>query len=230
VLGRRRRDLYYTFDFLLAESERRRLPSTYYFMAGVTDPRFDGPYYLNEGWAKELIHTVASKGHRVGLHPSYETFLDPAAIRAEVGRLQAVCSEIPEPKIAIRDSRQHFLRWRYPDTWRHLEAAGIATDASLGFPDHVGFRAGTCRSFATFDSVERRPLALRAIPLIAMDVTLTSYMKLERAEILATVEKLASKCRQAGGKFSLLWHNSSLLTPSAKKLYTDTLDRLASLA
>ena len=74
-------DPYYTFDELMAASERRGLRSAFYFMAGSSDPRFDGTYRLDEPWVAALIARIHERGHEIGLHPSYLTYRDPGAAR-----------------------------------------------------------------------------------------------------------------------------------------------------
>ena len=54
--------------------------------------------------------------------------------------------------------RQHYLRWKSPDTWRILEKTGLKYDVTLSFADHEGFRCGICFPYKPFDVVENRIL------------------------------------------------------------------------
>jgi hypothetical protein len=88
---------------------------------------------------------------------------------------------------------------------------GLSYDASLGFPEHIGFRCGTAREFPVFDPTRSRQLRLRERPLVAMDVTMTDYMGLGPEECLATLENLWSSIRQLGGTLEVLIHNCNPL-------------------
>jgi hypothetical protein len=48
----------------------------------------------------------------------------------------------------------------------------------MGYPDHVGFRAGTCTSFYFYNLNFELKTPLKIIPFAFMDVTLKNYMKL----------------------------------------------------
>jgi hypothetical protein len=50
---------------------------------------------------------------------------------------------------------------------------------------------------------------LRIHPLIAMDRTYLSYMKVRPHEAVADMVQLYQNCVHFGGTFQLLWHNSS---------------------
>ena len=49
------------------------------------------------------------------------------------------------------EDRQHYLRWRAPTTWQNWEDAGLDYDSTVGYADHVGFRAGTCYEYPIFN-------------------------------------------------------------------------------
>jgi hypothetical protein len=209
-----------TFDFLMDQGERRGLTGAFYFMAGRTDPRYDGDYSLQDRWIAALLRRVDERGHEIGLHPSYRTFRDPEALRAELERLRGACAAAgvrQEP----RGGRQHFLRWENPATWRAWAQAGLEYDASLGFSDVAGFRCGTSREYPVFDLLAGERLPLRERPLVVMEQAILA----PRPEAVAeAVAPLAAACRRAGSDLSLLWHNSSLQTAAERRAYAAALD------
>jgi hypothetical protein len=208
-----------TFDFIMDCSERRGLRSAFYFMAGRTNPDWDGPGDLGDPFVRRLLRRVDARGHEIGLHPSYETFRDPAALRAEHERLVAAC-EAAGVAQRPRGGRQHFLRWENPTTWRAWDEAGLEYDASLGFSDVAGFRCGTAREFPVFDLRARRRLGLRERPLVVMEQAVMG----PPAGVAAAVAPLAAACRRAGTGLSLLWHNSSLIARAERAAYEAALD------
>lgn len=214
-----------TFSFLMDTNERAGVVGDFYFMVTDRSCPLDATYDLEDPEIRGLLTTIHARGHRIGLHPSFETFLDAARTRDEFDRLRRSCE-----RLGIRQEswggRQHYLRWRNPDTWQNWEDAGLAYDASVGFADHVGFRAGTCLEFPVFNIRTGSPLALREKPLVAMEMTLLDpdYMGLGPTACLERLGRLAATCRRHGGTLSLLWHNTSLVTTAERRLYTDVLE------
>ncbi len=220
--GRLRRTLaddpYYSFDLIMDLSEERGLRSSFYFMAGRTDTRFDGIYSLEEHWVRDLIRRIHARGHEVGLHPSYGTFRDPSLIRGERDALVSACE-----RLGVRQEgwggRQHYLRWENPVTWRAWEEAELAYDSSLGYPRDPGFRCGTCCEYPVFDLLARRKLRLRELPLVVMEQAVID----SDGASMETIDRLRERCRMFGGQFTLLWHNSRLATARERRLYRTAL-------
>ena len=80
-----------------------------------------------------------------------------------------------------------------------------------------------CFDYPVFNLRTRRQLSLRERPLVAMDRTLVAYMELRPEELLEEVAELKRRCRLFQGDFTLLWHNSMLVTRRERRLYSDAL-------
>jgi hypothetical protein len=223
--GRRspERDVCNTFDFIMDRSERLGLRSAFFFIAGTSDPRFDGEYSLDHPWLRLLLRRIHARGHEIGLHPSYATYCDPERTASELERLRAICGHEGVRQEAW-GSRQHYLRFEAPTTWRHLDAAGIAYDSTLTFPEQPGFRCGVCFEYPVFDVTQRRRLDVRERPLIVMEVSLLQYQLLVYEDALARIVELKRTCRRFGGDFTLLWHNDHLVSRAERRLYGEALE------
>lgn len=213
-------DLANRFDLIMDVSERHGLVSQLNFIAGRTAPAYDGDYELDEPGIRALLRRIHARGHEIGLHPSYATYLDPSRVAAEWAALQRACVAEGVEQESF-GGRQHYLRWRNPATWRAWEGAGLAWDSSLGFADRSGFRCGTSRSYPAFDLERRRPLALRERPLVAMDATLLGYEGLDWDAAAERALALAAACHHHGGDFTLLVHNTTLASPRARRWYEE---------
>lgn len=211
-------DPYFCFDLIMDLSEERGLRSSFYFMTGRTDPRFDGEYSLREPWIEALIRRIHDRGHEIGLHPSYETFRDPELIRRERDVLIETCERLGVSQPAW-GGRQHYLRWENPITWRGWEEADLTYDSSLGYGDHPGFRCGTCHEYPVYDLLDRRPLRLRERPLVVMEIAVWDRGGQRTGSSLQTIDELRNRCRAFGGSFTLLWHNSRLASSRERRLY-----------
>jgi hypothetical protein len=209
-----------TFNFLMDVSEANSLQSAFYFKAGCTNRQFDEDYDLTAAPLRRILRRISERGHEIGLHPSYESFANPAQIRHEFSHLRRIAEE----EGVVQETwggRQHYLRWIAPTTWQHWEDVGLDYDSSVGFAGHVGFRCGTCRSFSVFNVVDRRPLRLTERPLLVMDNSLfgPEYMNLSEERAHSMVTALARQCRIFGGDLVLLWHNSCVASRRQKAFY-----------
>lgn len=217
-----------TFDFIMDLSEKYGIRSEFYFMTDHTAGPLDGgKYSIDEPEIKYLMQRIYERGHKIGFHASYNSYNDPQQTKEEFKKLVQVTE-----KLSIKQDswggRQHYLRFENPTTWQNWEDARLSYDSTVGFADHIGFRAGTCYEFPVFNLKTKKVLNLIEYPLIVMDVTLWSsnYMGLKLSEITERVINLSKICRYYEGIFTLLWHNSSLLTSSQRKFYVEILNSL----
>lgn len=212
-----------TYQKLLREivllSAERALDSTVYWKCSKKGPHDTG--YDPRGLRiRAHIAELRDQGVSLGIHPGYETFGSPQRFSEEVG---ALIELLGDRQVG---GRQDFLRWG-PDTWVQWEAAGLAYDASVGFADRNGFRAGTAHAYHPWLLSENREARLLEIPIVAMDSTLQSYMSLEPDDALAELRACVRRCRLMGGIFHLVWHNTKLLDAGYARIYRSLLDDLA---
>ena len=219
-----------TFDFIMSESERHGLSSAFNFIAGHSAGAIDGAYTLDDPWIRSLLRRIHDRGHEIGLHPSYNTYLDPERTKAEFARLREACQDLGIEQ-AVWGGRQHYLRWRNPQTWQNWADAGLTYDSTLGFADEIGFRGGVCYEYPVFNLLTRQRLDLVERPLIVMDATLLGDSdrpggSVSPAAAIAQIVALSDRCRQFDGDFTLLWHNTWLLQESQKAAYQECLGML----
>ena len=213
-------DINNTFDFIMDLSERKGLRSAFYFIADHTAGEVDGIYDLDNPWIRKLMRKIHKRGHEIGFHGSYNSFRNPDQIEKEFKRLISVTEE---EKIYQESwgGRQHYLRWEAPATWQAWEEAGLTYDSTLTYADHVGFRCGVCFEYPVFNLLQRKTLKLRERPLIIMEGSMLGgqYMGLSHEKSLSLIQKLAQTCKMFNGDFTLLWHNSSLVSGKDRELY-----------
>jgi len=141
----------------------------------------------------------------VGLHPSYNTYRNPELLITEKKRLEKVLE-----KKELTTSRQHFLRMYVPETFRNLERAGFKDDFTTAFAHAPGFRSGTAIPYYFYD-VEKDTIGkLLLHPTIVMDTCLITHLGLSPKEGFEKIKRLINECKQSGGDFVSLWHNSNL--------------------
>ncbi len=197
------KDPYDTYDYLMDLAEKGESKMQFNFIGGGKT-KYEGYYKIDEPHIKALIDHIISRGHHIGVHPSYDSYKDELLIRQEK---EAVASSAG---ISVVRSRQHYLRFAVPETWQKLSASGIIEDSTLGYAAEPGFRCGTCKPFPVFDIHQREQLPLTERPLLIMDVSFRMYKKLSIKESIKLAEQIKEQVKKHNGELVVLWHNSSL--------------------
>ena len=184
--------------------------------AGPHDTGYDPRHPKLRG----LIESLKKRGIELGVHPGYETYQSPDRFFEEIRLLQSLLGE------NRLGGRQDHLRWN-PQTWSLWEKCKLGYDGSVGYADQIGFRAGTCYPYRPWLLSENRPADIIEIPLLAMDATLEDYMQLSAEQALTRLRQLIQVCRMVGGVFSVLWHNTKIISRNYARMYKLLLDDLA---
>ncbi len=214
------RQPYDTFDYLMTQSEKRGVRSHFFFMSGGVT-KYDNQYNINDPAVLNTIRQIKNRGHAIGFHPGYGTCDNRNQWTSEYKSLSSACQSAPT------EGRQHYLKFRVPDTWRIWDEHNMQSDSSMGYPEREGFRCGTCYDFSVFDILSRRTLAAREKPLIAMDTTLVEHRRMPPERMQRKLEKLMDRVYRYNGTFTLLWHNTSFNLypwPKYQAVYEHTLD------
>jgi peptidoglycan/xylan/chitin deacetylase (PgdA/CDA1 family) len=199
VVLQKRNDPFDTFDTILRVEQGYGATSTFFFM---TEPDFNGGYRLDDPKVKKALNKVSDAGAEIGLHAGYYSYNNSKITSRQKENLTKNLNH------GDFGCRQHFLRWKTPDTWSTQEKCGLSYDATLCFADHEGFRAGICHPFQPYDIRENRIINLWEIPLTIMDSSLFKYRKLTPNEGLAAIESYMNTVKKYQGILVLLWHNS----------------------
>lgn len=178
-------------------------PKPIFFWLLANNTKFDKNInYLNKDF-QGLIRGL-SQQYITGIHPSYFSSEKSKLLKEEKKRLEEI---IYQPVI---HSRQHYLRFQIPETYRQLIAEGIQADFTMGYSSQIGFRAGMCTPFLWYDIEKERITSLKIYPFALMDVTLQQYLKLNPTEALIQAKALINEVKAVGGMFCTLFHNESL--------------------
>lgn len=217
-------DPYNTFDWIMSQSEKYGLRSYFYFICGGAH-QLDPGYDPRHPAIRQLMRIIHERGHYIGLHPSYICIDRPDQLFREWDMLRTIAAEegIHQDTWGVR---MHYLRTRYPGLWGYLERCGVDHDASMGYADRVGFRAGTAHPYPAFDHSHQCAYKLKVIPLVVMEGTLyaSSYMGLNDTRARERkIYQLRSACESVCGQFSVLWHNSELMQSESRATYLSSI-------
>lgn len=193
-------------DIITIEQENDA-KSTFFFM--VEDPgNEDFEYSIEE--VGEAICQISDRGWEVGLHGGHDTYLSHAAIINRKKRMEGVLGRM------IQGYRNHYLRFKIPDTWAYLSEAGFKYDSTLGYSGCIGFRNGMCHPFMPFDLNRNSKIDIVEIPLHVMDRTILSHMNLDVKSAWDLTQKTIESVEKNHGVLTVVWHNDPKLDENMK--------------
>lgn len=202
VFFRLRNDPYDTYKYILKTYQSKLDHLIFFFLIGDRNQFDRNISYKNKPFRK-LITSLAS-ACKVGIHPSYASNDKPWLFKKEKERLEKI---ILQP---VTQSRQHYLKLKFPKTYQNLLKSGITDDYTMGFASLAGFRSGTCTPFPFFDLSRNKSTELIIHPFQTMDVTLKNYMHLNPEKAWHLTNELMIEVKNVNGTFISLWHNESL--------------------
>jgi len=197
---------YRNFERIMGIESRHGAKSTFFFLARSRD--FHRRRY-DVGTMRHVLRDIASSGWEVGLHVAYDGYDDSACVRDQKHRIEDVSG------VEVLGARNHYLRFRLPESWWVASEAGLRYDSTLGFTDRVGFRNGMCHPFVPYDCQSKKSVPLLEFPLAVMDGALMRGLgtRLGARATLQLIQKLMEEVSACGGVLTLLWHNDSFASP-----------------
>lgn len=193
-------DPYFHLDHLLSLHPDSQ-PHIFWLLADNERREDVNPYPIPQE-QEEFMRSLVDRAKH-GIHPGYATTETNEKLKKEIARYRKVFGLVPA------HSRQHFLRLRFPATYRALRQHGITNDHSMGYGDAPGWRAGTNLPFHWYDLEQETMTGLTVHPFGVMDVTLKNYLGLEPEAAKERLGQLQNDLSPFGGPFTTLWHNSS---------------------
>lgn len=187
---------------LLKVSVENNFDSKFYFKA--LSGGEDCSYNIFSDKTKRCIDRVVAAGKSVGLHGGLDSYSSVDVYMDEKRKLEQVLGK------ELDSSRQHFLRFDVHSTLQVWQKCGVGHDFTLGFPEHEGFRCGTCHPYRLYDVDNDCVTNVVEHPLIAMDTTLFQYRNLTENEAFDSIRRLYERCVAVEGDFVLLWHNTTM--------------------
>jgi peptidoglycan/xylan/chitin deacetylase (PgdA/CDA1 family) len=170
-----------------------------------------------------MMERMAARGWEVGLHGGYQSFRDADELAREKRSVEGAA------RASVAGGRQHFLRFDVRRTWAAQARAGIAYDATLGYNEAVGCRAGIAAPFRPWDPDARAAHDLIETPLTVMDGTLFRTLLLGADTAFERTREHLERVESAGGLAVLLWHPNAAaerLFPGWWRSYERTLEWL----
>ncbi|HBI72883.1 MAG TPA: hypothetical protein DDY59_06820 [Lachnospiraceae bacterium] len=191
---------WWKFKEIMDLEEEFEAKSTFFIM-GLKEGEWDFNYQAED--LTQELGIIVDRGWEVGLHGGHEAYKDLMALKRQKANLEETLGR------KVMGYRNHFLRFKVPDTWELLKEAGFKYDTTFGYADSVGFRAGMCHPFRPFNLNTGKYVDLYEIPLTIMDSTLfDSYMRTDVSVAWDITKQLIDTARRYNGVINILWHNT----------------------
>ncbi|MDA3909725.1 MAG: polysaccharide deacetylase family protein [Bacteroidales bacterium] len=198
------KDPFDTFSQLMDYAESANVKAKFFFMPGEMGEQ-DVYYDINDAEVKKTVKEILERGHLVGIHPGMSSFLNQSQLLIEINRLKQI-------GVNVTSGRQHYLRYRVPDTWRIWDTLNLNLDYGMSYHESPGFRCGIANAFPAFDVLSGEPLDLKLMPTVLMDQALLKYCKTP-SEFKVIANQLKAVCKKYHAEFVFLWHPENINTP-----------------
>ena len=196
-------DPFDAYEWMDQLHQQNKLEPIYFFLVAEQRGRFDKNIDLKNLAFQSLVKSIAAT-YKVAVHPSWASGDHPQLIKKEKTWLERVSDQ------QIRSSRQHYIRFTLPATYRQLLNAEITDDYSMGYGSINGFRASVATSFFWYDLKNDVKSPLRIHPFCFMDANAYYEEKKTAAEALNEMLQYQEIVRSVGGTMTMIWHNSFL--------------------
>ena len=196
VMLKFKRDPYDVYTKLLRFSKKHKLSMK--FMFQVSDfSSHDRNINYNRLQLQSLIKSVADYSE-VGLQPGYYANEKFPILKEEKKRLENI---LKRPVLSALNSKYNLL---LPDAYNHMVELDLKNDYSMGYPEALGFRAGTCSPFLFYDiSFEvTTPLLIQPYAL-----NVGAFYKMKETEIEYKVREIRRQVKMVQGKLITIFTN-----------------------
>jgi len=204
VLKKKQKDPFDSFRLLRQLHQQYRCEPIYFVLSALKTTRYDKNIHPRHPAMVRVVKHLAKEG-AVGIHPSY--YSDKGSTMQQETEVLQQIAEVP-----ITISRQHYIRFRVPDTCRQLLRHQLHTDYSMGYGTHLGFRAGTGNPFLWYDIQAEATTTLRIYPFCFMDTTAHYELKLSASQAFDRLADMSRLLEKTGSCLITIFHNFSLGT------------------
>ncbi|KAA5828131.1 hypothetical protein FPF71_04660 [Algibacter amylolyticus] len=190
-------DPFDTFKYLINRQKSSSFSFLFFFLLGDYST-YDKGINPNK---KRFISLIKHVGDYcdVGLKISYFALDDESLLKKEKLKMEDILNR------NLKASRQSFSKLNLPETYRNLIALEIKEDYTMGYVNHLGFRAGSCTPFLFYDLDYEVQTPLKIVPYQLMDFTLLKQKSLlDKKKVL---NELIYQIKQVDGQFVPIFHN-----------------------
>lgn len=203
VLRKKNQDPFDAYEWMDELHKQYQLQPIYFFLVAQHISKYDRNISIGNEDFKQLIHHIASS-YKIALHPSWTSGDIHSFLLKEKNWLEQLVKQ------HIHSSRQHFIRFHLPETYRQLITAGITNDYSMGYGSINGFRASIASSFYWYDLKNEEQTKLLVHPFCFMDANAYFEQNQNTEQTLRELMRYYQTVKEFNGTLITIWHNSFL--------------------
>ncbi|MEE3225421.1 MAG: polysaccharide deacetylase family protein [Bacteroidota bacterium] len=199
-----RKDPYDTFSWLINVQKNAKFKFVFFFMVGNYSTYTRNIRY-NKKTFRELIKMVGDYSE-VGLLLSKEALSVKRQMKLEKKRIEGITNK---QLSAVRCSK---YMQSLPEHYREMIQLEMKNDYSMGYPEYLGFRAGTCTPFNFYDLDYETITPLLIHPICAQASAFESSASDEKElnQELDTFFEMKKQVEQVKGSFVFSFRNKSV--------------------
>lgn len=205
VVKGKQKDPYDSYGWLNQLHEKHKLKPYYFFMVAAKKGKYDKNISPNQKALQELIRDHFIR-YPVGIHPSWRSGDDHSLLKKEIDLLRIITSS------KVSSSRQHYIRFELPETFRRLIKNNIQFDFSMGYGSINGFRASVASAFYWYDLEKETQTELMLFPFCYMEANSFYEQKYTAQQALDEMRHYYNVVKSVNGTFIMIWHNQFLGT------------------
>ena len=203
VLRKKKDDPYDAYEWMDKLHEENKLDPIYFFLVPGKKGKYDKNIEPSNPAMQQLIKQHAEK-YQLGIHPSWASGDEKGLLNEEIKTLESASGK------KITRSRQHYIRFTLPHTFRRLIAAGINDDYSMGYGSINGFRASVASSFYWYDLKKEEQTNLLLHPFCYMEANSFFEQKYLPQRAYEEMMHYYNAVKAVNGTMITIWHNSFL--------------------
>jgi hypothetical protein len=203
VYSGKKADPFDTFSWLDELHAKYRLQPVYFFLTILKRGEYDKNLPAGSKALQRLYNKLASI-YVTGLHPSWQSGTDESLLLKEKQALEKIV------KHTVFISRNHYLRFTIPHTYRRLIAAGITDDHSMAYGTINGFRASYTMPYRWYDLEKDQNSHLVIHPFCFMEASSFFEQGYTAEQAAEEIQYYHDTVKNVNGQFITLFHNHFL--------------------
>jgi hypothetical protein len=203
VVFGKQKDPFDSFDWMDRLHQQFDLRPIYFFLVTNKTGKYDKNISPSKRSMKHLIREHSDR-YSIGIHPSWQSGDDPGKLKLEILRLGHIAGK------QISSSRQHYIRFTLPQTYRQLIDLGIESDFSMGYGSINGFRASVTSPFFWYDLEKEEQTKLLLYPFCFMEANSFYEQKYSTQKAFEELKHYFDIVLSVNGTLITIWHNSFL--------------------
>ena len=162
TLRGKQKDPFDTYGWMNQLHEKYQLKPHYFFLLAERTGRYDKNISPRQKALQNLVKDHVIR-YPVGIHPSWRSGDEKTLLKKEIETLEELTGN------KVLSSRQHYIRFTLPETFRRLIDHGIKLDFSMGYGSINGFRASVASPFYWYDLEKGKQTPLLLFPFCYME-------------------------------------------------------------